>query len=227
MQAVEPEVKMQENENTTLSRRERERERHRTEILEAAEEVFSQKGIAGATVEDVAARAEFAVGTIYNFFAGKDDLIRQVFMRLIKLQTTRIEQYVIPCLDDPLKALERLAETWMKTHSKHARLIRAGIMLRISLGKGPGDPPDDQEIAALLREHDKVMISIFEAGSKAGVYHKLNPRHLAIIFDGICKSFCVYWEQIRDTRPVEVRGKEYYAAIQAAITGRVPGKDQK
>ena len=56
------------------NRRERERERHRGEILDAAEGVFAEKGFGGGTVEDVAVRAEFSVGTLYNYFGKKDDL---------------------------------------------------------------------------------------------------------------------------------------------------------
>lgn len=221
------EVDVQDNTDSKPTRRERERERHRMEIPEAAEDVFSQKGIAGATVEDVAARAEFAVGTLYNFFPSKDELIRQVFIRLIKQQVAQIEEDVMPHLDAPLVALKRLVETWMTQNDRHARLIRAGIALRISLGKNPGNPPDDAEIAELLKRRDRLLVSIFEAGAKAGVFLPMNPRHLAIVFDGTCKSFCIYWQQICDDRPLEVRSAECFEVVQTAITGRVPGKGRK
>ena len=61
-----------------MTRKERERERHRREMLEAAERVFVRKGYHDATVEEIAQEAEFAVGTLYNFFKGKDDLYARV-----------------------------------------------------------------------------------------------------------------------------------------------------
>jgi len=48
-------------------------------ILEAATEVFSQKGYAGASVADIAARADVGKGTIYEYFDSKEDLFFAVF----------------------------------------------------------------------------------------------------------------------------------------------------
>lgn len=55
-------------------RRNREKEARRQAILAAAEAVFSQKGFQPATVEDVAERAELAVGTLYLYFSSKEEL---------------------------------------------------------------------------------------------------------------------------------------------------------
>src|SRR5713226_1110202 len=56
-------------------------ERHRRErrargqaILAAAATVFAKHGLEGATIEMVAREAEIAVGTIYLYFASRDDL---------------------------------------------------------------------------------------------------------------------------------------------------------
>jgi len=53
-------------------------ERNRRRILEAAREVFRERGLA-ATMDDVAARAEVGVGTVYRRFPDKDQLIDALF----------------------------------------------------------------------------------------------------------------------------------------------------
>jgi AcrR family transcriptional regulator len=59
-----------------LSRRERERLRRRQAMLQAARSVFAEKGYAQATLDEVAERAEFGKGTLYNYFeGGKEDLL--------------------------------------------------------------------------------------------------------------------------------------------------------
>jgi AcrR family transcriptional regulator len=45
-------------------------------LLEAAEQVFAEKGIDGARIEDIAARAGVAVGTIYNYFGDSTELLK-------------------------------------------------------------------------------------------------------------------------------------------------------
>ena len=48
-------------------------------IIEAAAQVFSQKGYAGAVVADIAVSAGIGKGTIYEYFKSKDDLFFAVF----------------------------------------------------------------------------------------------------------------------------------------------------
>lgn len=64
----------------TLSRRERERKMRRDAMLEAALSVFAEKGYARATLEEIAQRAEFGKGTLYNYFEdGKQGMLYAIF----------------------------------------------------------------------------------------------------------------------------------------------------
>ena len=63
-----------------LSRRDRERLARRLAMLDAALAVFGEKGFDGATLDEIAERAEFGKGTLYNYFpGGKDELYRVLF----------------------------------------------------------------------------------------------------------------------------------------------------
>ena len=75
----------------TAERRERERERRRNDIVDAAQRVFFSKGLANATVEEVAQLAELSKGTIYLYFKGKDDLYLAVIHRGLSLLRERFE----------------------------------------------------------------------------------------------------------------------------------------
>src|SRR5215211_8227405 len=57
-------------------------QRNRARILRAAEEVFAEKG-AGASTEEVAARAGVAIGTIFRHFPTKDALLAAIMKRLL------------------------------------------------------------------------------------------------------------------------------------------------
>ena len=61
-------------------RRDRERLARRRAMLDAALAVFGDKGFDGATVDEIAERAEFGKGTLYNYFpGGKDELYLTLF----------------------------------------------------------------------------------------------------------------------------------------------------
>jgi AcrR family transcriptional regulator len=61
-------------EKPTAKRKEREREARRDAILAAAARVFLRKGYYEATLDEIAAEAEMAKGTIYNYYKDKQDL---------------------------------------------------------------------------------------------------------------------------------------------------------
>jgi AcrR family transcriptional regulator len=65
----------------TLARREREKLQRRSDILEAAEELFDEKGFESTTIEEIARRTELSKGTIYLYFKSKDELLLAVCIK--------------------------------------------------------------------------------------------------------------------------------------------------
>ena len=53
----------------------------RERVLEAASEVFAERGFHGATVEDICERAGFTRGAFYSNFSSKDDLVLELSRR--------------------------------------------------------------------------------------------------------------------------------------------------
>lgn len=66
----------------------------RQSILHAAREVFVAKGFHEATTHDVARAAGLSVGSIYTYFASKDDLIRECVLAANKAETDAVIQDV-------------------------------------------------------------------------------------------------------------------------------------
>ncbi len=75
-------------------RRSARREATRERVLDAAREVFAERGVIGATVEDICARAGFTRGAFYSNFADKqellDALVRRERGRLLELLTSNL-----------------------------------------------------------------------------------------------------------------------------------------
>ena len=71
--------------------RERVRNATRDGLLEAAEQVFADKGIDGARIEDIAARADVAVGTIYNYFNDSTELLQALIAQRRNDLLTRLD----------------------------------------------------------------------------------------------------------------------------------------
>lgn len=87
-----------------LPRREREKLRQRQEMLAAALDLFSQKGYHSVSMHEIAAQAEFAIGTLYKFFQNKEDLYRALVLE----QCDLFEEALIHAIEEPEDEVEKL-----------------------------------------------------------------------------------------------------------------------
>jgi AcrR family transcriptional regulator len=60
---------------TTVARRERKKIAVRSQILSTAIDLFSRYGLEAVTIDEMAAAADVGKGTIYNYFATKEDIV--------------------------------------------------------------------------------------------------------------------------------------------------------
>lgn len=74
-------------EHTLRARRLRRIERRRQEIMAAAVRLFAAKGYTHTTTKEIAEAADVAEGTLYNYFAGK----REILLAVISQTQTAIE----------------------------------------------------------------------------------------------------------------------------------------
>lgn len=58
-----------------ISRRERKKAGIRAQILSAAIDLFTRCGLSNVTIDEIAAAADVGKGTIYNYFATKEDIV--------------------------------------------------------------------------------------------------------------------------------------------------------
>lgn len=62
------------------------------QILDAAFEVFGERGLAGARLEDIARRAGVAKGTIYLYFPNKEALFKEMIRQTVIAHLERSER---------------------------------------------------------------------------------------------------------------------------------------
>ena len=106
-------------------RKERELAQRREAILDAAQQIFESVGYASASMAQIAAKAEFGVGTIYQFFPGKQELFSEVIVRGIERYVSSIHRIVSEksLWKEQLEAYIRYNLTWVEQHPESHRLI--------------------------------------------------------------------------------------------------------
>jgi AcrR family transcriptional regulator len=95
----------------TSSRRRRKAARP-AELIEAAVEVFAEKGFAAARLEDVARRAGVSKGTAYLYFPNKEALFKAAVQDLVVTRIAMGERDVAEWRGSSVELLRRVLEQW-------------------------------------------------------------------------------------------------------------------
>lgn len=113
-------------------RKEREKEARREEILNAAEKVFFEKGLAVATMDEVAERAELSKGTIYLYYRSKEDLYISTALRGWET-LERLFKEATSTGEPTLKLLENLGNAYFTFFMEYRNYYRMGYFIDAKL----------------------------------------------------------------------------------------------
>jgi len=175
-----------------VSRRERERQRHREEILAGAERLFAEKGFHATTMEDVAAAAEFAVGTIYNFFASKE----QLYHTLIGERFAEVCQAGHAMMDeatDPVGVIRAFVEAKVRLAPERLSFVKLYTRDRMS-DRFANNAFWRDTVGPLYMEWMERLVATFAAGIEEGVFRgDVEPVDMAIAIDGLTDGFMYDW----------------------------------
>jgi AcrR family transcriptional regulator len=93
-------------------RKQREREEMRVRILEAAKEIFLEKGYAQTSMRNIADRIEYSPGTIYLYFKEKDEIFNALhnegFFKLLE------QMKPLNHVADPFERLKAIGKVYME-----------------------------------------------------------------------------------------------------------------
>jgi len=174
-----------------LTRKEREESLRREIILEAAEKVIGAKGLHGSSMEEIAREAQLSTGSLYNAFAGKEELYRVLFVRRAERLLERLRARLLTNAS-PTRALETVIETLFEHFDVNRNFF--AIYLEATSGfswhirKTLGE-----EALARYQEFIQAVAEIFQRGIASGEIPKSDPHHLALAFMGGINAYVTQW----------------------------------
>ena len=160
----------------------------RTQLLDAAEEVFGRKGFHETTLKEVAELAEFSVGSVYSFFESKDDLYRQIFLRRGAEFMPAMQALLDDTGAEPVAQLHALIDFqigFFRSHPHFGRLyLRYSNATMLSA---------DREIDVAMRERYeeamRLQAALVERGQRARRIRPGDPEVLARLFSGLMAAY--------------------------------------
>jgi AcrR family transcriptional regulator len=142
---------------------ERKRGRRIQEILATAAALFGERGYDAVSLEDVADRLDVTKGSLYYYFASKDELVTAAIETLGNEWTARLEGLPAGRSGTPAERLRALVR-------EHIGIAVREYPAALRLFLTPQDWPDSQQarIKELRRRHDSVFRTVVEEGIAAG-----------------------------------------------------------
>src|SRR5271166_2530912 len=162
------------------NRQKLERERR---IVKAAEKLFARRGYSAVAMEDVAARADLAVGAIYNYFPSKSALLLAIVRRETVSLLARGQEMLDAPPSDPVAAVSAFTEIFLDDFTRDDRrlwreLFGAAITEPATVGLRLFEA-DTQLVAQLA--------SLLEQFRSKGVLASdLEPMPAATVLYGVC-----------------------------------------
>jgi AcrR family transcriptional regulator len=102
-------------------RRERQKRQREARILRAAAALFASRGFERTSMQDIARRSRLAVGTIYNYFRSKPELILALVQRDTHAGLQAGEAVLKHPPSDPVAAVQELLARAVEPFARHDR----------------------------------------------------------------------------------------------------------
>lgn len=95
---------------------------NRAHILDVAQSVFVERGL-DLEMNEVAARAQLGVGTLYRHFANREDLLRAIILSTVEDSLSQYRAALASAAADPRAALRELVLAGLRVHRQYGSLF--------------------------------------------------------------------------------------------------------
>jgi AcrR family transcriptional regulator len=141
-------------------------------LIDAAREVLAQEGYDGLTIRRVAERAEYSLGTVYGYFADKDDLlyslVHEDFTRLTERLRTIRETH------EGAAAVREMLLSYAAMGLEQPESYQVMFMYRPKLARRNASDDSDEHAYTIFR-------SCVIAAMERGEFRRMNPDVVAQI----------------------------------------------
>ncbi|HEY5497350.1 MAG TPA: TetR/AcrR family transcriptional regulator [Syntrophales bacterium] len=172
-------------------RKEKEFLLRRQEILDEAERIFAAKGFHAATMAEIAQGSGFAIGTLYQFFQGKEDLY--VSMVTEKLQLMYLEiRGAVQAREDTLQKVEALVWSYFLFVENNVDFCTFFVRSDGATLPDVSNALREQMIDAYLGQIQFIE-GIINKGIEEGIFQPEKSRDYAFALSGIIRGIIFDW----------------------------------
>ncbi|MFZ9888215.1 MAG: TetR/AcrR family transcriptional regulator [Myxococcota bacterium] len=159
------------------------KDERRKQILQAAVEVFAERGYHGCRISDVADRAGVAYGLVYHYFGNKESLLAQIFKSNWNVFAKALEELA----EQETSTVERVRQVvrFLMNAFEFNPLIVKVLVLEFGRSSRLGDTLDSPEVARVFAAMERMLREGRDRGELAP---SLDPRALTVVFLGALEA---------------------------------------
>ena len=166
----------------------------KAQIINAAEDVFTQKGFNEARMDDIAEETGLSKGTLYLYFKSKDDLIIAILDRMFQREMKQMEG-----LDQAdLSAADAIWKMTEAVTNNILGFVRLVPIVYQFLALAFRNKYVQKALKKYINQYIDMITPIIEQGIKSGEFRKVNAREVAIAMSAIIEGTLLLWVYDRD-----------------------------
>jgi len=174
-------------------------EERKNQILNAAEQVFTKKGIDEARMDDIAETTGLSKGTIYLYFKSKDELtisiLNRIFANIFKQLDARMNNQ-----STAREAIDQFTEEAIRDYKRMLRLMPVAYEF---LALAFRNKTVQKALTQYFRNYMKVLVPMIQRGIDAGEFRPVDAQEVAIAAGAIYEGTVLLWAYDNDLVDLE------------------------
>lgn len=164
-------------------------EERRDQIMNAAEEVFSQKGFSDARMDDIAEETGLSKGTLYLYYKSKDDLIIAILERLFQREFKAFET-----LDLTSMSARDAIWVFVQTTTKDIKIMMRLLPITYEfMGLAFRNTLVQKTFKAYLNYYMDLLIPVIQHGIDSGEFRPGDAKEIAIAMGAVLEGTLLLW----------------------------------
>ena len=160
-----------------------------SQIITAAEDVFTRKGFNEARMDDIAEETGLSKGTLYNYFKSKDDLIIAILDRIFQREFKAFEGADVSSMNAS-DTVWLFADTIAKDIKLMLRLMPVAYEF---LALAFRNKTVQKALKVYVNRYMNILVPIIQSGINSGDFKKVDAQEVAIAMGAILEGTILIW----------------------------------
>ncbi len=161
----------------------------KSQIINAAEDVFTKKGFDEARMDDIAEETGLSKGTLYLYFKSKDDLIIAILDRMLQREFKQLESFN----QDGINASEAIWQITDLLTKDILGMIRLIPIVYQFLALAFRNKYVQLALKKYINRYIDILTPIIQRGIDSGEYRNVDTREVAIAMGAMIEGTLLLW----------------------------------